>query len=272
MQFRNFEYDNMKLSDFGLGIISYDGAQDDEITTDSQRTFQTMSLFGGSYQPFVSSVYEDRLEVEFTIGKDYCLEGEDDFNPVFTIQEIEEIQYWLNRPNPHVFRILDDPEYADVYWEGSFNLEWVKYGEDVIGLNATFITNRPFAIGNEILYEQELGNDEELVLVDFSREEGDIVPTIILDIEEDGDLEFVNDFNGKRIKTVVKNCSSGEQIVFSNMLQITSNFPDHKIMDDFNWVFPRIYNIYGNIINTFTSNLSCNCRIYYKPVRKVTFS
>ena len=74
VRFSDFEYDGIALSDKGLAIVSFDGAQDDDIETDSQRTFNSISLFGGRYQPFITSVFEDRLEVEFSIGKNYCEE------------------------------------------------------------------------------------------------------------------------------------------------------------------------------------------------------
>ena len=270
VRFSDFEYDGIALSDKGLAIVSFDGAQDDDIETDSQRTFESISLFGGRYQPFVTSVFEDRLEVEFSIAKNFC--GDTANNPYFTIQEIEDIQYWLNRPTSHKFKILNEVEYADVYWEGSFNLQWVKMGEDTIGFNATFISNRPYAIGEEVLYEKELGGNEELILPDFSFDEGSIVPNIQLTILEDGDLALSNTFNEKEVVTEINNCTNGEIINFSNLLQIVTTEETHKIYDDFNWVFPRIYNLYGNTINKFKSNLRCNCKIYYNPVRKVTFS
>ena len=114
MRFKDFEYDGISLSSRGLGIVSFNGMEDDDITTDSQRTFNSISLNNGEYQPFINSVFEDRLEVEFSIAKDFCEDA--DGNGYFTIPEIEEIQYWLNRPTPHVFRILDEPEYADEDW------------------------------------------------------------------------------------------------------------------------------------------------------------
>ena len=92
MQFKDFEYDGISLSSMGLSIVSFDGAQDDEITTDSQRTFNSISLFSGRYQPFLTSIYEDRLEIEFSIGKNFC---EDEKDIYFTIPQIERIQYYI---------------------------------------------------------------------------------------------------------------------------------------------------------------------------------
>lgn len=268
MKFSNFEYDGIELSYFGLQIVSFDGGQEDDITTDSQRTFESLSLFGGRYQPFITSVYEDRLEIEFSISKKYC----NDDSPYFTIQEIEEIQYWLNRPTSHIFKILDDYEYENVYWEGSFNLQWVKMGEKTIGLNATFISNRPYALGVENLYEKDLTADTELVINDQSYDEGSIIPKVVITLKEDGNLEFTNTFNDIDTVTTINNCSEDEVIVFTPIMQITSSLESHDIYNDFNWTFPRIYNTYGNTTNTFKSNLECNCKIYYNPIRKVTFS
>lgn len=270
MRFSDFEYDGISLSSKGLSIVSFDGVQDDEITTDSQRTFNSISLFGGRYQPFLTSIYEDRLEIEFSIAKNFC---EDEINVYFTIQEIEEIQYWLNRPTPHVFKILNDIEYADVYWEGSFNLQWVKSGEETIGLIATFISNRPYAIGTENLYEKiGMNTNNSLIISDFSFDEGSIIPNVYIKMNESGDLNLINTFNGQSIITEIKNCRIGEEIIFTNLQQIITTLNSHDVYTDFNWVFPKIYNLYGETINVFTSNLNCDCTISYNPVRKVTFS
>lgn len=269
MQFKDFEYDGISLSSMGLSIVSFDGVQDGDVTTDSQRTFNSISLFEGKYQPFVSSVYEDRLEVEFSIAKNLC---GDESTHVFTISEIENIQYWLNRPTSHKFKILGDEEYEDIYWEGSFNLQWVKNGEDTIGFNATFTSNRPFAINEKKTYTKSLTTSDELIIVDTSYEEGDIVPDVEITLNESGDLELTNTFNGVSTVTIIKNCVADEVISISGLMQIASSIPSHNIYNDFNWIFPRIYNIYGDTTNTFTSNLSCDCSISYNPVRKVTFS
>ena len=269
MKFSDFEYDGISLSSMGLAIVSFDGAQDDEITTDSQRTFNSISLFGGRYQPFLTSVYEDRLEIEFSIAKNFC---EDETDVYFTIPLIERIQYWLNRPTPHIFRILNDVEYSDVYWEGSFNLEWVKSGEETVGLIATFITNRPYGIGIKRTFSQEISSEEPLIIDDYSYDEGSIVPNVSIILLEDGDLELTNTFNGTISVTKIDNCTVGEQIIFTKLEQLTSTDTNHNIYSDFNWVFPRIYNLYGSIKNSFTSNLRCNIIISYNPIRKVTFS
>ena len=42
MRFSNFEYDGISLQDKGLGIVSFNGMQDDDITTDSQRNFESI--------------------------------------------------------------------------------------------------------------------------------------------------------------------------------------------------------------------------------------
>lgn len=270
MRFKDFEYDGISLSSRGLGIVSFDGMQDDDITTDSQRTFNSISLNNGEYQPFINSVFEDRLEVEFSIAKDFCEDA--DGNGYFTIPEIEEIQYWLNRPTPHIFRILDEPEYADVFWEGSFNLQWVKAGEETVGFNATFISNRPYGLQVESSYIKDLTPTTSLEINDLSYDEGSIIPNVIITLQESGNLELTNTFNGTETITKVNNCSNGEELTFTNIQQLFSSDSNHEVYSDFNWVFPCIYNIYGNTKNIFTSNLKCNCIISYNPIRKVTFS
>lgn len=271
MQFVDFEYDGTSLSSKGMTVVSFDGMQDDEITTDSQRNFESISLFNGKYQPFVYSIYEDRLEIDFSIGRNICSNDVEDY--FLTVAQLESLQYWLNRPTAHKFKILQDAEYTNIFWEGSFNMDWVKLGEKVIGVNLHFISNRPFALGEkEVFTEENLNQDNVIYIIDSSSDEGSIVPSVEITLKEDGDLELINTFNEEEIRTIITGCKADEVITFSNTLQIKSSDSSHKVMDCFNWVFPRIYNVYGNNINRFSSNLDCECTISYNPIRKVTFS
>lgn len=271
MQFVDFEYDGTSLSSKGMTVVSFDGMQDDEITTDSQRNFESISLFNGKYQPFVYSIYEDRLEIDFSIGRNICSNDVEDY--FLTVAQLESLQYWLNRPTAHKFKILQDAEYVNIFWEGSFNMDWVKLGEKVIGVNLHFISNRPFALGEkEVFTEENLNQDNVIYIIDSSSDEGSIVPTVEITLKEDGDLELTNTFNEEEIRTIITGCKADEIITFSSTLQIKSSDSSHKVMDCFNWVFPRIYNVYGNNINRFSSNLDCECTISYNPIRKVTFS
>lgn len=271
MQFVDFEYDGTSLSSKGMTVVSFDGMQDDEITTDSQRNFESISLFNGKYQPFVYSIYEDRLEIDFSIGRNICSNDVEDY--FLTVAQLESLQYWLNRPTAHKFKILQDAEYVNIFWEGSFNMDWVKLGEKVIGVNLHFISNRPFALGEkEVFTEENLNQDNVIYIIDSSSDEGSIVPSVEITLKEDGDLELTNTFNEEEIRTIITGCKADEVITFSNALQIKSSDSSHKVMDCFNWVFPRIYNVYGNNINRFSSNLDCECTISYNPIRKVTFS
>lgn len=271
MQFVDFEYDGTSLSSKGMTVVSFDGMQDDEITTDSQRNFESISLFNGKYQPFVYSIYEDRLEIDFSIGRNICSNDVEDY--FLTVAQLESLQYWLNRPTAHKFKILQDAEYVNIFWEGSFNMDWVKLGEKVIGVNLHFISNRPFALGEkEVFTEENLNQDNVIYIIDSSSDEGSIVPTVEITLKEDGDLELTNTFNEEEIRTIITGCKADEVITFSSALQIKSSDSSHKVMDCFNWVFPRIYNVYGNNINRFSSNLDCECTISYNPIRKVTFS
>lgn len=271
MQFVDFEYDGISLSSKGMMVISFDGMQDDEITTDSQRSFESISLFNGKYQPFVYSIYEDRLEIDFSIGRNICSSDVEDY--FLTVAQLESLQYWLNRPTAHKFKILQDAEYVNIFWEGSFNMDWVKLGEKVIGVNLHFISNRPFALGEkEVFTEENFNQDNAIYIIDSSSDEGSIVPSVEITLKEDGDLELINTFNEEEIRTIITGCKADEVITFSNTLQIKSSDSSHKVMDCFNWVFPRIYNVYGNNINRFSSNLDCECTISYNPIRKVTFS
>lgn len=71
----DFEYDGVLLSEVGYALVAFDGVKDGERDTDSQITFNHMSMMRGKYQPFSSYIYDDVLKMEFYIGKDMCRYG-----------------------------------------------------------------------------------------------------------------------------------------------------------------------------------------------------
>lgn len=264
MQDFNFIYDGISLQSMGYMVCDFDSRSSvDKVTTDSQRNFKSTSMYGGKYQPFTVSTYDDRIEFTFNICKRVCNTIQES---TLNLMEIKSLKRWLNRPEPHKFKIIYK-EYADYYFEGSFNVQEVFYGNLRVGLELTFISNRPFGMHEPVLYTADLTSTGVLSIADISDEIGYIYPDLTITCKASGDLELLNSFDDR--KTLIKNCKTGEVIHFSPTLLLASSIDSHKIQDDFNFTFLRISNSIYSRANNITASLPCHIRIQYSPIAKV---
>lgn len=266
----DFIYNDNKLSDFGYALVSFDGIKDGEIDTDSQFSFNHISMMRGKKQPFITSTYDDPLEMEFYIAKNWCLFEED--NDMYknsyniSVSEMAFLKRWLVSPTPHKLMAIGEG-YEGIFWNGSFNVEEYTLGDGRIGAHLTFECDAPFGYYGGIIYKGTLDTDKTYKYNCISDEVGWLYPNLTITVNEDGDLELTNSFDGR--KTIIKNCTQGEKITFSEYLQVTTSDINHKIADDFNYVFYRIGNDYNNVENTLESNLSIDFTIEYNPIAKV---
>ena len=262
MQASDFIYDNISLSSLGYTVCNFGtDSSIDTVTTDSQRSFQNVSMLYGKYLPMTVSVYADRLEMTFSICK-----NPEFTNPDMSVEEVRFMKRWLNRPTYHKFKIVHEG-FSGIYFEGSFNIEEQRFAGYVNGLELTFITNRPFALHEPIFYESDLnGQSDTLSVVDISDEIGWIYPDITITCSSSGDLNLRNSFDGR--ETIIKNCTEGEVITFTPNLILQSSNESHPIQDDFNYTFLRISNSLHQRRNQITSTLPCHIHISYSPIVK----
>ena len=268
MNFTDFMYDDMYLSDFGCIVCTFDSNNGVENITGSEISFNTVSVQNGKRHLLVSSAYNSRLEAEFQICKNPELaETQDDM--YFTIMEENQIRRWLNRMDLSKFRILDDDgEYYGFYFEGSFNIEAIKHVDRVAGFNLKFVSNKPFAIGNDKVLKFTISQaDGEYSIIDTSDEIGYLYLDAEIKCKSDGTLRITNNRNHKT--TEIKNCVYDEVIYIKDMLIETSNSSHSSILDDFNYVFPTIMNDLRDRKNVFSFSLPCEVIFKYKPIRKV---
>lgn len=265
----DFEYDGILLSEVGYALVSFNGINDGEIDTDSQISFNHISMMRGKRQPFTSYAYEDPLKMEMYIGKDMCrvdnMDGK--FNYNISVSEMSFLKRWLSRPTPHKLRINGDYAYAGVFWRGSFSIEEYTLGDGRIGAHLTFECDAPFGYLEDVVLRDSLASDATYTYNCVSDEIGYIYPTLKILLNEDGDLKIRNAHDGR--ETVIKNCVAGEVITFTENLQLSSSISSHRVMDDFNFVFYRVCNSFRNVENTITSNLSIEFVIEYTPYAKV---
>lgn len=258
----DFEYDGLTLNGFGYMICDFDNGGTNTVSNGSQITLNTVKTLNGHNFDFTNSTYDDCIETTFQICKDVC-SGE--LTPI-TVDEIRTLSSWLNRKGFHKFKLLNE-EFMNLYMEASFNINLIKYDGLVYGLELNMITNKPYLLQEP--YQIEINNTEtdgKYIFVSQSDDEGYIYPYTEITVHQAGTLQIINS-QENRI-TQIKNCVVGEVITMDYPI-IKSSILEHKIQNDFNWIFLRIANSYRNNINELTISLPCTIKMTYSPIVKV---
>ena len=263
----DFIYDSLKLSDFGYAIVSFNGGITEEINTDSQFSYNHVSMMRGKRQPYITAIYEDPLEMEMYICKNICESNNMNAQTYnISVTDMAFLKQWLVRPTPHKLSVIGS-EYNNIYWNGSFKLEEYVLGDGRVGAHLTFECDAPFGYKNDVTVQSTLEANATFSFDSLSDEIGWIYPDLEIVVLEDGDLEITNSMDGNTM--VINNCTANEKITIDKNLQISSSDNSHKILDDFNFNFYRVTNKFLSNVNTVTSNLPINIKITYTPYAKV---
>lgn len=260
----DFEYAGEYLKDWGYMICRTDAPGGFEsVPSDSQLTFNNVKLFNGKLFELTTAQYEERIEISFHICKFSCrTQVIEEISP----NESRAIKRWLNSPTFQKFKLIQ-PDWADIYMEGSFNVENVELDGKVYFLHLTFISNRPFSLHEPIIHTMHLTPGENYTFLDISDEIGFIYPDIEITCLQAGELQLTN--SNENRTTIIENCQEGEVITFSPELLKTTSVPEHKIQDDFNYVFFRVSNSYETRKNIISSTLPVDIKLTYSPYVKV---
>lgn len=263
MNATDFIYGGESLSSYGCMIVSFDNTSSmSAINSDSQRSFEQVSMFNGQYQPFTHHTYDDCVKMSFSIIKDPELTDEKEFSQ----DDIRTLKRWLNSPVVQKLYLLDE-DYEDLYWEGVFNVNDLYFNGQAYGLSLEFTSNRPFGLQGDRSYTGTLVANESFTIRDTSDEIGHIYPTLEITCKADGTLDLHNSYDDRH--TIIENCVSGEVITFSPRMQITSSVTGHEVYNDFNYRFLRIGNTYDERDNTITTTLPVDYKLTYSPIAKV---
>lgn len=267
MQVVNFEYNNELLSDYNLIVCDFDGSSSfDTIDVGNKIVINKVKAPKSNKYKSIGYKYDGVFTTNFQVVKICCNTG----NNIVSEEELAKIMRWLNRKIYAKLKIIyNDGSYSNVYYNGIFNVELIKFGDDVVGLNLAFESDSPFAYMEEISYTDELSSVKKLTIHDISDETGYIYANTKIECLESGNYFIDNDFDYNRI--VINNCSVGEIITLDGENKIIStNLPSHSSLpNDFNYNFLRIVNSYDNVDNVYSSNLRCKITIKYSPIRKV---
>ena len=265
MKAYDFEYDGLRLSDFGYMLCSFDSNGDNTISNGSQITFNLVSTQYGNKYELTNTQYDECLNTAFQICRKNCPHNQ---TMEISTEDLRKLSRWLNRKSFHKLVILDD-EYDGIYFEASFNINRIELGGILYGLELSVMTNRPFALQDEKTIEihNTLSNGS-YTIEDTSDEEGYIYPDMEIIIKQDGNLIITNDIEDRSL--LINNCKLNEVINIKYPV-ITTSSVTHKIEDDFNWVFFRIANAYKNNENNLSISIPCDITIKYSPIAKVGF-
>lgn len=265
MNVYDFEYDNLRLSDFGYIICSFGSKGLQTVSSGSNLTFNTVSVRNGEKHELTSAEYNECLETTFQICKNTC----ENRDLEMSFDECRDLISWLNRKGFHKIQFLDyNDEYSDVYFEASFNISRIESDGKLCGLELNMITNRPFALHNpiSIMFETSEANQERKI-INSSDEEGFIYPHMEITVKENGDLSIYNQSEDRNM--YIANCEVGERITLDYPI-IQTSLSSHKIQNDFNWNFFRLVSTFNYSINQIYISLPCEIKMVYSPIVKVS--
>lgn len=259
MLYYDFEYDGVCLSDLGYMVCSF--SHENESTLDgSQITFNQTPIMMGRQHLLANAKYEECLNSEIDICK--IDQGDSYISP----SEEQEIRRWLSREKFHKFRPLSE-RYAGIYFIGSFNVQTYEFGGNVIGFHLEFVSDSPFGYMDST-YKFDVEQNGEQIIYDMSDKIGDSYVEMFITCKASGDLEITNLFDNR--KTIIRNCSEGETISMKNpIIESSIEKHDSSIMNDFNFIFPKISNTYRERKNTYVFSQPCSVVFKHKELRKI---
>ena len=111
----DFEYDGVKLSDYGMMICSIDSSSGVEtVSSGADLTFNQLKTARGNKFPITSAKYDEAYVSEpFQICKNPCYA---DNEIGISSEEISAIQRWLCRKDGFKTFKIDQKGYEHIYW------------------------------------------------------------------------------------------------------------------------------------------------------------
>lgn len=138
----DFEFNNKRLSSFGMILCQFGGSKGLETMTDGAAiSFSMVPTMNGSKHNLTSSQYEDVLETTIEICKCSCDGGIQEITPI----EHRNLTAWLCRKKFLKLKFLDEAN-VDLYHEAIINVGRIEIDGKLYGLELNVQTNRPFAL------------------------------------------------------------------------------------------------------------------------------
>ncbi len=247
----NFEFNGIQCKDVGLAVVSF--GSDIQGVADysgSEIVFNTSKPANGSKLNFHGSKYDSQLSFTFKVAKiDLC-------KPSPTpIKAYEKAYYkkWLERRDGYKFLRFFQDGFENIYFNVRNTLKWIEYGGKTYGMEITVTCDAPFGYSTLQSYETRVSAGGSFQIYNDSDEIGAIIPQQIeIKILSDGTLRLQNNmsrlyqvnYQDLSDDMVIKNCKVNEVIIINGITkQIKSSLSAHDIVNDFNWVYPKLVNI-----------------------------
>ena len=175
MKATDFEFNNRRLSEFGMVLCQFGGSKGLETITDGAVTsFTTVPTMNGSKHNLTSVGYEECLEATWEICKHSCNGDIQEITPV----EHRNLTAWLCRKKFLKLKILDESN-IDLYHEAKIDVSRIEIDGKLYGLELNIQTNRPFALkeakaisivceeGKEVYGWKKYQTDPEIVMLGY---------------------------------------------------------------------------------------------------------
>ena len=264
MYFTDFTYDGTQLSTLGYMVCTFGNASGEDISNGSKLDFTTVAQDNGRKYSLANSQYSECITATFSICKNPCAQN---YTPAMSVADISKITAWLNRKQFKKFKI-NATDFTDIFFEGSFNISRVEYGGETIGLNLELITNRPFALKEEVSTTLSFSANQERTINFTTDEIGDIYPKMIVTFGANSFGLTVKDSNNNVISTTsITSVTSGN----TRTLEYPMIYPDSNI-DGFNFEFPKFRKSTTNTYDVMklTASTACSIVIKYNPVVRIS--
>lgn len=267
MLIKDFIFNNIKLSDMGYMMCSFDGDMD-TIMVGSHITFNTTKSANNNSRRYTSVTFEEVLTTKFQIAKYDC---KNDVLSYLDIDDVREIMRWLNCHANKKLIFLDDQDgYDQVFFLGSFpTIDIIRKGSRIVGLELTFVSCLSYALSHDVISTFNVSESGTIILRNDDDCYGYNIPKKIeIEVLQDGLLYIDNNVSG--LRTSIANCTSGEVITIDgNILWLESSDNNHDIHNDFNYNFIKIVRNEETDENTLTFSLPCRITVISNYIRKV---
>ena len=263
----DFTYAEETLSDHGFMICTIGSSSGTEtVSSGSDITFDTVKAPNSNEFSFIDSKYENVYSTTYQICK-----NQDQSDNYVNSYEESALQRWLSRKEPHKFKV-DQPEFYDSYFMGSFSIKKVEITGRGAGFELTFYANAPFAYKEfEEIEATITESNNTLSIYDISDEIGILCPNMTITLAEDGDLTISNSMDNRTL--ILNGCVSGEVITLDSKAEMPSSSVRTNAQlganGVFNFYYQRVINTYEEQENVYTFSLPCNVIFNYKPIKKV---
>lgn len=264
----DFEYDGIRLSEFGFMICNFGSESDvDTVSAGSEINFNRVATHYGKYNCLAGTKYDSCITATIQI----CKNTDKYEDLLISDDEYRWLMRWLNRREFKQFSLVD--RYLDdttCYYDASFNVSKIMWDKDLYGLELEMATNRPFGYGNEVVeIWSPTSNNLTHNFEDSSDEIGYLYPSLKITINQSGDFSLSNSL--ENCTMTINNCTSGEVITIDGYTHIIqSSLNAHKVYNDFNFEYFRIGNTLDDRTNIITASLPCTIELRYSPIIKNT--